>query len=347
MPAFNFAGVVLKWHKQHGRHDLPWQQPRTPYRVWISEIMLQQTQASTVVSYFETFMAKFPTLETLAQASQEQVMQQWAGLGYYSRARNLHKTAQLCVSQHASRLPNNFAALLLLPGIGRSTAGAILSQAHGLPFAILDGNVKRVLARFHAIDGLLNSTSTTKQLWLFAEAHLPKNNLANYTQAMMDLGATVCTNRKPQCSACPLMQNCLAFQTNRVEQLPNKAASKTIPRREIYALVIINTDNEILLEKRPNSGIWGGLYSLPESGDISQAKSLATRFIDQPKSEYLLEPFTHQFSHFKLNIRPIAWQNCAKKLQIRDNDQFRWVARQQLAQLGLPTPIKKLLQDLP
>lgn len=347
MPAFNFAGVLLKWHKQHGRHDLPWQQPRTPYRVWVSEIMLQQTQASTVVSYFETFMAKFPTLETLALASQEQVMQQWAGLGYYSRARNLHKTAQLCVSQHASQLPNNFESLLLLPGIGRSTAGAILSQAHGLPFAILDGNVKRVLARFHAIDGLLNSSATSKQLWQFAETHLPKDNLANYTQAMMDLGATVCTNRKPQCSTCPLMQNCLAFQSNRVEQFPNKAASKTIPIREIYALVMINTDNEILLEKRPNSGIWGGLFSLPESADISQAKSLAERFIEQPKAEYLLEPFTHQFSHFKLNIRPITWQNCAKKQQIRDNDQFRWVDRQQLAQFGLPAPIKKLLQDLP
>jgi A/G-specific adenine glycosylase len=347
MPEFNFARAVLKWHQQHGRHDLPWQHPRTPYRVWVSEIMLQQTQVRTVINYFEAFVTKFPTLQALAHAPSEQVMQHWAGLGYYSRARNLHKAAQICVAKHQANLPIKFEELLQLPGIGRSTAGAILSQAHGLCFAILDANVKRVLARVHCVQGTINSTNTSKQLWHLAESHLPKKDCANYTQAIMDLGASVCTIRKPKCSECPLNRHCQAFQSNRIAQFPIKSVTKIIPKREIYALLLINKNNEILLELRPNHGIWGGLYSLPEASDLSQAKALAAHFINRPKAEKLLASFTHQFSHFKLKIKPVAWQNCIANQQIRDNNQFRWVARQQLAELGLPAPIKTLLQDLP
>lgn len=347
MPDINLARAALKWHQQHGRHDLPWQHPRTPYRVWVSEIMLQQTQARTVINYFDAFVAKFPTLQSLAQASSEQVMQHWAGLGYYSRARNLHKAAQICVAKHQANLPIKFEELLQLPGIGRSTAGAILSQAFGLPYAILDGNVKRVLARFHCVQGSLNSSATMKQLWQLAESHLPKKDCANYTQAMMDLGSSVCTIRKPKCPECPLNKHCQAFQTNCTDQFPIKVAKKIIPTREIYALLLINKNKEILLELRPNHGIWGGLFSLPEASDLCQAKGFATQFISRPKTEKLLKSFVHQFSHFKLKIQPVVWPNCIAKQQISDNNQFRWVARQQLTELGLPAPIKTLLQDLP
>ncbi|MBP7370905.1 MAG: A/G-specific adenine glycosylase [Arenimonas sp.] len=347
MPAFKLARAVLTWHQQHGRHDLPWQQPRTPYRVWVSEIMLQQTQVRTAINYFEAFVAMFPDLLALAQAPSEQVMQQWAGLGYYSRARNLHKSAQICATQYGAQLPTRFEDLICLPGIGRSTAGAILSQAHGLPFAILDGNVKRVLTRFHCVEGSLNSSATSKQLWQLAEIHLPKKDLANYSQAMMDLGATVCTSRNPNCKACPLAKQCQAYQANRVDDFPNKSVRKAIPKRNVYVLLMINKNNEILLEQRPNHGIWGGLFSLPEANDLQQAKTIISQHIIRPKTEQFLNSFNHQFSHFQLCIKPIVWQNCVAKHQIKDNTSLRWVSRQQLAKIGLPAPIKTLLLDLP
>ena len=347
MTKFNFAQALLKWHKQNGRHDLPWQQPRTPYRVWVSEIMLQQTQVATVINYFENFLSVFPTLKDLAQASNERVMHLWAGLGYYSRARNLHKSAQICLEKYDAELPLQFEQLIELPGIGRSTAGAILSQAHGKAFAILDGNVKRILARYHAINGEINSSSVTKQLWQHAESHLPKNNLANYTQAIMDLGASICSRSKPRCVECPIKQNCQAFQNDYVEQYPNKKITKLIPKRELFALIIINTKNEILLELRPNKGIWGGLYSLPEAEDKTQAHEIAGRFIKNTQPNNVLSAIKHQFSHFHLSIHPLMWQNSTPKQQIRDNDQYQWVNRNQLKQFGLPAPSKKLLQGLP
>ncbi len=346
MAEFNFAKSLLAWHKNHGRHDLPWQQPRTAYRVWVSEIMLQQTQVSTVIQYFDAFMLKFPTLNDLAHAPSEQVMQLWAGLGYYSRARNLHKSAQICLTQFSAQLPKTFAELMALPGIGRSTAGAILSQAHGLPFAILDGNVKRVLTRFHAIEGDSNSSAIQTQLWQHAESHMPSTKLADYTQALMDLGATLCTRSKPNCTSCPLAQQCQALQSNSVADYPSKKARKTIPKRETHALILISENNEILLEQRPNHGIWGGLFSLPEVSDSEQAKVFVKQFIKQSKNAVELSAITHQFSHFQLTIKPSLWRNCAPKAQIRDNNQYQWLARSQLSQVGLPAPIKKLLQDL-
>ena len=346
MAEFNFAKSLLAWHTNHGRHDLPWQHPRTAYRVWVSEIMLQQTQVSTVIKYFDAFMLKFPTLNDLACSPSEQVMQLWAGLGYYSRARNLHKSAQICQVQFDAQLPKTFAELMALPGIGRSTAGAILSQAHGLPFAILDGNVKRVLTRFHAIKGDSNSSAIQTQLWQHAESHLPSTKLANYTQALMDLGATVCARSKPNCANCPLTKHCQALQSNSVADYPSKKARKTIPKRETHALILISESNEILLEQRPNHGIWGGLFSLPEVSDSEQAKVFVKQFIKQSKNAVELSAITHQFSHFQLTIKPSLWRNCARKAQIRDNNQYQWIAYNQLIQIGLPAPIKKLLQDL-
>jgi A/G-specific adenine glycosylase len=346
MIEFNFAKSLLAWHKNHGRHDLPWQQPRSAYRVWVSEIMLQQTQVSTVINYFTAFMLKFPTLSDLALAPSEQVMQLWAGLGYYSRARNLHKSAQICLTQFAGELPYSFAELLALPGIGRSTAGAILSQAHGLPFAILDGNVKRVLTRFHAISGDTNTSAVQSQLWQFAESHLPQTKLADYTQALMDLGATLCTRSNPDCMRCPLATHCQALQSNCVANYPSKKVRKTVPKRETCALIMISENNEILLEQRPNHGIWGGLFSLPEASNSEQALAFVKQFIKRPKTADTLNPFTHQFSHFQLTIKPSVWHNCARKTQIRDNNQYQWIAREQLSKIGLPAPIKKLLQDL-
>jgi A/G-specific adenine glycosylase len=346
MTGFNFASSLLNWHQNHGRHDLPWQHPRTPYQVWVSEIMLQQTQVNTVITYFNAFMHRFPTLGDLANAHSAQVMQLWAGLGYYSRARNLHKSAQICLTQFGAQLPATYIELLTLPGIGRSTAGAILSQAHGLPYAILDGNVKRVLTRFHAISGDVNAGAVQTQLWQLAESHLPATNLADYTQALMDLGATLCTRSKPDCARCPLADHCQALQSNNVANFPSKKVRKKIPKRETYALILLSENNEILLEQRPNHGIWGGLFSLPEASDVLQAQIITKQFILRSEKYAQLTTITHQFSHFQLAIQPLIWRNCACKAQIRDNNRYQWVVREQLSHIGLPAPIKKLLQDL-
>ncbi len=285
MAAFNVAANLLKWHKKHGRHDLPWQHPRTPYRVWLSEIMLQQTQVSTVIGYFDAFVREFPTLESLARAPSEQVMQLWAGLGYYSRARNLHQSARICLNEHGGELPTSFEGLMALPGIGRSTAGAILSQAHGQAYAIMDGNAKRVLTRFHAVSGDVSSASVLKQLWQLAESHLPSSRLADYTQALMDLGATLCTRSRPDCLNCPLARQCQAFQHNAVARYPNKKPGKTIPKRETYALILLSKDNEILLEQRPDTGIWGGLFSLPEQSGMQDAGQFARQHVQRTASQ--------------------------------------------------------------
>ena len=346
MAAFNFAASLLSWHKKHGRHDLPWQQPRTPYRVWLSEIMLQQTQVSTVIGYFEAFVREFPTLESLARAPGERVMHLWAGLGYYSRARNLHKSAQICLAENGGELPASFDALMALPGIGRSTAGAILSQAHGAPYAIMDGNVKRVLARFHAVAGDSSSVPVQKRLWQLAESHLPKNHLADYTQAIMDLGATVCTRSRPDCGRCPLSAHCQAQLSRTVADYPNRKPGKTVPKRETFALILLSDDNRILLERRPDSGIWGGLHSLPEASDEQCASAFAGHYAKRPGDAAALPAIRHIFSHFQLSIRPLLWRGCTPNAQISDNDALQWIGRDRLSQTGLPAPIKKLLQAL-
>ena len=348
MTGSDFAPRLLAWHGTHGRHDLPWQHPRTMYRVWLSEIMLQQTQVQTVIPYFENFLQRFPDLSDLAAAQADAVMNAWAGLGYYSRARNLHKAAQWCMHHHDGRLPEDYDALLALPGIGRSTAGAILSQACGARHAIVDGNVKRVLTRYFAITGDAGSTAVDRQLWQLAESLLPESRMADYSQAIMDLGATVCTSRKPQCPTCPLAADCLALAQGNVLNYPGRKAAKSIPERETHVLLLRSRSGEILLEQRPDKGIWGGLYSLPEAGDADHARARATGLIAaKSPAPVALPAFAHTFSHFRLTIHPLLWDGCTAKSQIRDNAPMRWAAPDQLRQLGLPAPIQKLLKRLP
>ncbi|MGH8446294.1 MAG: A/G-specific adenine glycosylase, partial [Solimonas sp.] len=252
-----FAERLLAWFDVHGRHDLPWQHPRTPYRVWLSEIMLQQTQVATVIPYFARFLERFPDLRNLAAAPQDDVLALWAGLGYYARARNLHRCAQALVAEHGGEFPRNIEAVAELPGIGRSTAGAILAQAHGDRHAILDGNVRRVLARHAAIPGWPGQPTVQKQLWREAEARLPHERLADYTQALMDLGASVCTSRNPKCLLCPLAGDCQARIAGTVAQYPGAKPSRERPTREATLLLVEDAQGRLLLERRPPTGLWG------------------------------------------------------------------------------------------
>ena len=297
----SFAQRVLKWFEHSGRTHLPWQQNPTPYRVWISEIMLQQTQVSTVIPYYERFMQSFPSIESLANAPQDAVLKHWEGLGYYTRARNLHKSAQIIRDQHQGIFPSTLAEVEALPGIGRSTAGAILSLACNQPHAILDGNVKRVLARYHAVEGYPGQTAVQKQLWAYAEQHLPTEHNAAYTQAMMDLGATLCTRSNPACLLCPIQADCLAFRTGKPEAYPMPRPAKALPEKQAVALILRNAQGAIALTKRPPTGIWGGLWSFPEYPD--QASALAS--VSAPIKISTLPVISHSFSHFTLHLTPL------------------------------------------
>ena len=343
----SFASRLLAWFDRHGRHDLPWQHPRTPYRVWLSEIMLQQTQVATVVPYFLRFIERFPTLPDLAAASTDEVMAHWAGLGYYARARNLHAAAKACVAGHEGALPRDFDALHALPGIGRSTAGAVLAQAWDDRFAILDGNVKRVLARFHGVAGWPGLPAVEKQLWALAERHLhdvPDGRLADYTQAQMDFGATLCTRAKPACAVCPLQDDCVARRDGLVEALPTPKPARPLPEREASALWLENAAGDILLQRRPGTGIWASLWTLPQADTDAD---LRTWFAREAEGDYdaaeALPVLVHTFSHYRLHLQPLRLRKVALRARVRDNDDLRWVARGELATLGLPAPIRKLL----
>lgn len=347
----DFATCLLAWFDTHGRHDLPWTQPRTPYRVWLSEIMLQQTQVATVIPYFRRFVAALPDLPALAAAPLDEVLALWSGLGYYSRARHLHQAARICQQQHGGALPEEFAALAALPGIGRSTAGAILAQAHGKPWPILDGNVKRVLARVHGIEGWPGSREVEKRLWHLAEAALPQRlparaRMADYTQAQMDLGATVCTRSRPRCEACPLSGGCLARQTGRTAELPGKRPSKPLPLRQTQMLWLRDASGHTLLLRRPSRGIWGALWSLPEAADHAALQQLASRHVQLATPMQPLPAFVHVFSHFRLNIQPFHAHGQRLDLPAGQADAaLRWAAPEELATLGLPAPIRKLIED--
>ena len=262
-----FSELLLDWWDKHGRKNLPWQHPRSPYRVWVSEIMLQQTQVKTVIPYFNRFMERLPDIPSLAETSTDEVLSLWSGLGYYARARNLQKAARLCVENHAGELPITPEALLALPGIGESTANAIYSQAWNQPAVILDGNVKRVLSRYFAVDGWPGKADVHKKLWNIAADLLPKNRGADYSQATMDLGATLCTRSKPECIACPVQKNCRARQQGSVHLFPAKRPRLKVTKKTFQMVILINDNNEVLLERRPPSGIWGGLWSLPADDD--------------------------------------------------------------------------------
>lgn len=347
----NFAACLLAWFDQNGRHDLPWQHPRTPYRVWLSEVMLQQTQVTTVIPYFLRFLEAFPTIAALAHASTDEVMARWAGLGYYARARNLHAAAKRCVEQHGGELPRDFDALLALPGIGRSTAGAILAQAWSERFPILDGNVKRVLARFHGIEGFPGLPAIEKRLWTLAEHHvrsrdLPDSRMADYTQAQMDFGATLCTRHDPACVLCPLQADCVALREGRTDELPTPKPGKPLPERSAIVLLAENAAGEVLLQRRPPAGIWAALWSLPEAADHAAARQWFDTHLqgDYDHGEALAE-VPHAFTHYRLRLHPLRWHALAPRDAVRDNDDLRWVARDALASLGIPAPIRKLLDS--
>lgn len=344
----DFAEQLLTWFDEHGRHDLPWQKNDNPYRVWVSEIMLQQTQVKTVIPYYEKFMARFPTLKELALAPQEEVLAHWSGLGYYARARNLHKSAQLIVEKHNGVFPNEFDAVLALPGIGRSTAGAILSIAYKTRFAILDGNVKRVLSRFYAVEGWPGERLIEQDLWDKAEQLTPKVRFDDYTQAIMDLGATLCTRSKPQCQACPVQQSCQAWQSQRVSEFPfSKPKKKAKPIKSSTMLLLSNHQGEIWLQKRPQKGIWGGLWSFPEFDDKHALQKVVESELKTPEVSQLSlvewETFRHTFSHYHLDISPVRLSCNWPEAGLAHG---AWHGIDQAGTLGLPAPVKTLLNQL-
>jgi A/G-specific adenine glycosylase len=344
MSGDRFAGKLLAWFDVSGRHDLPWQHPRTPYRVWLSEVMLQQTQVRVVVPYFERFIATLPDVPALAAAPLDDVLALWSGLGYYARARNLHAAARACVDLHGDELPRDFDALLALPGIGRSTAGAILAQAWGEGFAILDGNVKRVLCRYHGVEGWPGLPKVEKSLWGFAESHLPRERLADYTQAQMDFGATLCTRHDPACVLCPLQDDCVALATGRIAELPTPKPGKPLPERNAHVLLLRDGQGRILLQRRPPAGVWASLWSLPEADSHAHARRWFEAHVegDYDNGEPL-DTIAHGFTHYHLDLQPLRWREVAALAAVRDNDDLRWVAHDELITLGIPAPIRTLL----
>ncbi len=341
------AHAVLDWFDHHGRHDLPWQKNITPYRVWVSEIMLQQTQVSTVIPYYERFMARFPDVESLAGADIDEVLHLWTGLGYYARARNLHKTATSIVQNHAGLFPTSVDALCELPGIGRSTAGAIVALSMGQRGVILDGNVKRVLCRYHAIRDWAGDTRTQMTLWDLADAATPVDRVEAYTQAMMDLGATVCTRGKPRCADCPLADGCAALAQGLTTVLPASKPRKQIPVRRTFMLLLTLPDGHVRLQQRPATGIWGGLWSLPEFDDMARLEASLTEYGSNVKRIWPV--MRHTFSHFHLDITPVVAEVSLPMLAEPASDQC-WYSLATAAgkgqNLGLSAPVKKLLQQL-
>ena len=350
-----FSATVIAWQKQHGRHALPWQNTRDAYRIWLSEIMLQQTQVAAVIPYYLRFLARFPDVASLAAAPVEDVMAHWSGLGYYTRARNLHRCAQQVVDLHGGTFPADPALLEQLPGIGRSTAAAIAAFAHGARAAILDGNVKRVFARVFGIEGYPGEKKVEDALWLRAEALLPQGDMESYTQGLMDLGATLCTRNRPACPRCPLASRCEAFNTLRTAELPVRKPKKAVPQKHA-AMLVVEHDGQVLLQQRPGSGIWGGLLSLPEVGGFvpMEGPVAAIPALDEDallravapygvaESSERLPAVVHGFTHFKLHLIPYRVR-LAHRLPMAAQDGHVWLATAQLAQAPLPAPVKKLL----
>ncbi|WP_347988214.1 A/G-specific adenine glycosylase [Methylomonas sp. AM2-LC] len=339
-----FQQLLLNWFELHGRKDLPWQQQISPYRVWLSEIMLQQTQVSSVIPYFNKFIAQFPTLESLAKADLDEVLNYWSGLGYYARARNLHKTAQL-LSAKGGQFPLTVEELSDLPGIGRSTAGAILSIACGQSQPILDGNVKRVLTRFHAICGWSGNSQVAVQLWEISQRYTPTHSCAAYTQAMMDMGATVCTRSKPKCHNCPLVSGCQALALKLVKEIPVPKPKKILPVKQLFFLVLQNAEQQILLEKRPPVGIWGGLWSLPEFTDLQQLQDWCQQQGFLIMELQCQDAQRHSFSHYHLDYTAVLVNCINHKNYVMEANAQLWYKPMHIDPIGLPSPIKRLLQQ--
>ncbi len=357
----SFAPDVITWQKTHGRHTLPWQNTDDAYRIWLSEIMLQQTQVAAVIPYYEKFLRSFPTVQALAAAPSEDVMAHWSGLGYYTRARNLHRCAQQVVALHGGVFPADPDVLAELPGIGRSTAAAITAFAYGTRAAIMDGNVKRVFARVFGVSTYPGERKTEERLWQRAVALLPSTDLQSYTQGLMDLGATLCTRSNPACPRCPLAPRCIALASDRVAELPVRKPKKTVPEKHAVMLVITDRD-QVLLTQRPDQGIWGGLLSLPELAgftldapealDTPAAQRAFRESLDRMTAPFgtvqscaPLQPFSHGFTHFKLHVTPYQVMLGNRLAGVAQSQQVWWEAHR-LADAPLPSPIKKLLLAL-
>jgi A/G-specific adenine glycosylase len=333
---------LLKWYDLYGRKELPWKNPKDPYRIWLSEIMLQQTQVNTVLGYFTRFVKSFPTLHHLAKAPREEVMAHWAGLGYYARARNLHQTAQILDTEHRGQFPRTVDALIKLPGIGRSTAGAILAQSFDISAPILDGNVKRVLTRLHTLPGWPDERKMQEKLWALQTTYTPSHRVADFTQAIMDLGATCCVRGIPACEKCPLRERCQAYLTQTQSAFPHKKPTKPLPRKNTCMLCVISQQGEILLEKRPPKGIWGGLYSLPAFEDIHALKHFLKEKMGKKRFTLREEvPLEHTFTHFHLTILPFSLTR--QKPLTPNIPHFHWQPLNRLEKIGLPAPVKKLI----
>jgi A/G-specific adenine glycosylase len=339
----DFASRLIAWQDRHGRNDLPWQ-GADAYRVWLSEIMLQQTQVATVIPYYQRFVASFPSVAVLAGATEEQVLAHWSGLGYYARGRNLHAAARIIVERHHGKFPREFEQILELPGIGRSTAAAICALAWHERRAILDGNVKRVLARYCGIAGSPGEKSVEARLWQLAEALLPNRDIAAYIQAQMDLGATLCMRSKPKCDRCPVKSDCVAFQSGRVSELPTPRSRKAIPERHATFLLLMHGD-EILLEKRPGSGIWGGMWCPPQFDDEVAARDWFGRNGMTSSHGERLATFSHTFTHFKLHITPLKIQLSRKPL-LAAQEESVWLEVGAALRTAIPTPVRSMLNKL-
>lgn len=344
MPGRRFSTRLLQWYRRHGRKDLPWQHPRSAYRVWVSEIMLQQTQVATVIPYFKRFIKRFPGIKALARADLDEVLEYWSGLGYYARARNLHKAARIIVERHGGRFPRDIDAVEALPGIGRSTAGAILAQAFGQRHAILDGNVKRVLARYCGVEGWPGSTAVSRRLWEYSEQLTPDRDPADYTQAIMDLGSMVCTRTRPACRLCPVNSDCHAYHANRTAELPSPRPRKTVPLRRVQMIMLVDPEQGVLLERRPPSGIWGGLLSFPELDPERDAGRWCRRHLGRAEPVKTLEPVRHTFSHFRLEITPRLFR-LREPAAVADGGHWVWY-RPGVSTGGLAAPVEKLIRRL-
>ena len=346
-PASSIAPALLAWADRHGRHDLPWQLERSAYRVWISEIMLQQTQVSTVLSYYPRFMQRFPSVAHLAAAPLDEVLHLWSGLGYYARARHLHQAAQRIVRDHGGELPAEPERLMQLPGIGRSTAAAIVALAHGRRATILDGNVKRLMARLFAVDGAAGAAATEQRLWECAERCTPDDAAAAYTQAIMDLGALVCTRSNPACAHCPLQAQCLAYRTGRSHELPRPRTRAARPLRRAVLLLLRGEQGGVLLQRRPSRGIWAGLWTPPEFQDLAQARQFCQRELRNAQVDSApLPPLRHRFTHFDFELTPLRARCAGAQPGVAEDDRTLWYDARSPASIGLPAPIAMLLRAI-
>ena len=346
----SFSDKVLAWFDQYGRKDLPWQKDINPYRVWVSEIMLQQTQVKTVIPYYQRFMQSFPDVQTLAHAGEDEVLKHWSGLGYYARCRNMHKAAKLVCNEFSGEFPENLEEIQSLPGIGRSTAAAILSISHNQKQAILDGNVKRVLSRVYAIDGWSGKAAVLKKLWSVAEQTVPNTRNADYTQAIMDLGATVCTRSKPHCNHCPLDKVCSAFKQGQQTKYPGKKPKKILPEKQAIMLIVKNSEQAVLMQKRPPAGIWGSLWCFPQFDNLTEANEWVHLHLNQnltEESSIDLPILSHTFSHFRLHIQPlIIHHKTPIKLGVMENDDSLWYNITTEFNGGLAAPVQTLLERI-